>query len=183
MDINNVFNGGGYQLQADAEKGTVLAVLLDDKLHPRALEGGAELSDLLGIEGAAEPAAGKEGDAGHDGTLLSTEKALFPTDARRAAPQPRAQQRGSRLEAKNRPARLRGFAIPAEPRAKRAVLSPWRGRVRIEHTRTGAPSPSVLKTGGPTSGPSAPISTPIIAGFPPWVKQMWKKSGPLPAGG
>ena len=58
MDINNVFNGGGDQLQADAEKGTVLAVLLDDKLHPRALEGGAELSDLLGIEGAAEPAAG-----------------------------------------------------------------------------------------------------------------------------
>ena len=135
MDINNVFNGGGDQLQADAEKGTVLAVLLDDKLHPRALEGGAELSDLLGIEGAAEPAAGKEGDAGHDGTLLSPEKALFPTAARRAAPQPRAQnstrkgyaasvrrqsrqrlRNGSRLEAKNRPTRLRGFAVPAEPR-------------------------------------------------------------------
>ena len=50
MDINNVFNGGGDQLQADAEKGTVLAVLLDDKLHPRALEGGAELSDLWALK-------------------------------------------------------------------------------------------------------------------------------------
>ena len=47
------------------------AVLGDDKLHPGILEGGAELSDLLGVEGVAEPAAGEEGNRGHDGTLLS----------------------------------------------------------------------------------------------------------------
>ena len=48
MDINNVFNGGGDQLQADAEKGTVLAVLLDDKLHPRAQEVGQLRAALQG---------------------------------------------------------------------------------------------------------------------------------------
>ena len=53
------------------------AVLGDDKLHPGILEGGAELSDLLGVEGVAEPAAGEEGNRGHDGTLLSIKRDLF----------------------------------------------------------------------------------------------------------
>ena len=99
VHIYRVLEGGCTGPQVEGRAGDSIAgeaahraaVLGDDKLHPRALEGGAELSDLLGVEGAAEPAAGKDGDAGHDGTLLSPEKALFPTAARRAAPQPRAQ--------------------------------------------------------------------------------------------
>ena len=66
MDINNVFNGGGDQLQADAEKGTVLAVLPNDEFHPGVLEGGAELPDLLGVEGAAEPCLLYTSDAADD---------------------------------------------------------------------------------------------------------------------
>ena len=75
--------------------------------------------------------------------------------------------------------RLRGFAAPAEPRAERAVLS-WRGRVRIEHTRTGAPSPSVLKTGEPTSGPSAPMFPSILSGLAGLSREP--AGVPLPAG-
>ena len=50
------------QLQADAEKGTVLAVLLDDKLHPGPLKGGADLPDLLGVEGTQQLSAVKGGN-------------------------------------------------------------------------------------------------------------------------
>lgn len=183
MGINNIFNGGGDQLQANVEEGIVLVVLLDDKLHSRTLEDGTELSDPLGIEGTAKPAAGKGWGTGHNGVLLSTEKASSPTDVHRAVLQSRAQQCESRLEAKNHPAWLRSFVISAKPHARRAALNPWWRRVRIEHTRTGAPPPSVPKTEGPTSDPSAPISTPTIAGLPLRVRQMWEESGPLPAGG
>ena len=85
VHIYRVLEGGcaGPQMEGWAggsiagESAHRAAVLGDDKLHPGILEGGAELSDLLGVEGVAEPAAGEEGNRGPDGTPLSIKRALF----------------------------------------------------------------------------------------------------------
>ena len=95
VHIYRVLEGGcaGPQMEGWAggsiagESAHRAAVLGDDKLHPGILEGGAELSDLLGVEGTVKLAAGEEGDAGHKSTLLSAKRGRFqqpPTGRLRA---------------------------------------------------------------------------------------------------
>ena len=104
VHIYRVLEGGCTGPQVEGRAGGSIAgeaahraaVLGDDKLHPGILEGGAELSDLLGVEGAAEPAAAKKG-------MLDMTARSFPQ--KRPCFQPPPAGRPPNREPKTAPAR------------------------------------------------------------------------------